>query len=393
MVFTCGSAGADAYAALPEFNQPLNTLHLNFWRAMESTTNGSTLTVGYVTNLSDMATSFVTVATIPSVSSSAGDTISVDFNAAGVPANGYICFHWNYSSSFYSCCIDNVNVTAGGGPGPVITDPTVATNAATAIAQTTATLNATITNPDNVTITAKGFEWKATQGGTYTQIAGSGANNGFTANLTGLTPSTSYTYRAFITFNGQTVTGNEQTFTTLDQDVDPCNTPTGLTVSAVTDESITVSWDADANVSSWNIQYRPVGGTLSSATSNTNSYTINGLQPETSYQIQVQANCGGGNLSEWSAAVTGTTTTGIDSWLANSVSLYPNPAKEYVDIRVDGDLNVKTMEVYDVYGKLLNTVIVTENPTRINVSGLANGMYFVRVSTEEGMVTKTFVKK
>jgi hypothetical protein len=60
---------------------------------------------------------------------------------------------------------------------------------------------------------------------------------------------------------------------------------------------------------------------------------------------------------------------------------------------VDGDLNVKTMEVYDVYGKLLNTVIVTENPTRINISGLANGMYFVRVTTEEGLVTKTFVKK
>ena len=44
MVFTCSSAGSDAYAALPEFNQPLNTLTLNFWRAMESTIYG-TLTV------------------------------------------------------------------------------------------------------------------------------------------------------------------------------------------------------------------------------------------------------------------------------------------------------------------------------------------------------------
>ncbi|MBQ3734903.1 MAG: fibronectin type III domain-containing protein [Bacteroidales bacterium] len=279
------------------------------------------------------------------------------------------------------------------GSGPVPTNPTVATNAATAVAQTTATLNATITNPDNVTITAKGFEWKATQGGTYTQIAGTGTGNTFTANLTGLTANTGYTFRAFITFNGQTVTGNEMTFTTQNQDVEPCDVPTGVTVSAVTDESITITWNNAAGVNSWNIQYRPVGGTLSSATSNTNSYTINGLQPETTYEIQVQANCGGGNLSEWSSAVTGTTTVGIDSWLANSVSLYPNPAKEYVDIRVDGDLNVKTMEVFDVYGKLINTVIVTENPTRINISGLANGMYFVRVTTEEGMVTKTFVKK
>ena len=490
MVFTCGAAGSDAYAALPTFNQPLNTLTLNFWRAMESTTNGSTLTVGYVTNLGDMANSFVTVATIPSVSSSAGDTISVDFTDASIPANGNICFHWYYGTSFYSCCIDDINVTSNGS-APVITDPTVATNAASGITQTTATLNATITNPDNVTITAKGFQWKATTGGTYTSVTGTGTGNNFTADLTNLTPNTNYTFKAFITFNGTTVEGSEMTFTTLEQGqltepsattlnasavtqttatlngtianpdnvtitaqgfewkqasassyttvnatgatmaspitgltantdytyrafvttangthygadvtfttleevVNPCNTPTGLTVSAVTDESITVTWDADANVSSWNIQYRPVGGQLSSATSNTNSYTINGLQPETSYQIQVQANCGDGNMSEWSSAVTGTTTTGIDSWLANSVSLYPNPAKEYVDIRVDGDLNVKTMEVFDVYGKLINTVIVTENPTRINVSGLANGMYFVRVTTEEGMVTKTFVKK
>ena len=309
------------------------------------------------------------------------------------PSATYQIAFEGYSSYGYGVVIDDVRIAADDDTSSVITNPTVATNAASAIEQTTATLNATITNPDNVTITAKGFEWKATTGGTYTQIAGTGTGNNFTANLTGLTANTGYTFRAFITFNGQTVTGNEMTFTTQNQDVEPCDVPTGVTVSAVTDESITITWNNAAGVNSWNIQYRPVGGTLSSATSNTNSYTINGLQPETTYEIQVQANCGGGNLSEWSSAVTGTTTVGIDSWLANSVSLYPNPAKEYVDIRVDGDLNVKTMEVYDVYGKLLNTVIVTENPTRINISGLANGMYFVRVTTEEGMVTKTFVKK
>ena len=106
----------------------------------------------------------------------------------------------------------------------------------------------------------------------------------------------------------------------------------------------------------------------------------------------MQANCGDGNLSDWSPAIS-VTTTGIANWLENSVSLYPNPAKEYVDIRVDGDLNVTTMEVYDVYGKLINTVNVVDNPTRINVSGLADGMYFVRVTTEAGMVTKSFLKK
>jgi hypothetical protein len=188
------------------------------------------------------------------------------------------------------------------------------------------------------------------------------------------------------------VYGSEQTFTTLEQGTDPCDVPTGLTASDIQGESFTITWNNNPNVSSWNIQYRPEGGQLSTASSTTNSYTLTGLANNTTYQVQVQANCGDGNLSDWSPAIT-VTTTGIENWLDNSVALYPNPAKEYVDIRVDGNLNVTMMEVYDVYGKLINTVNVVENPTRINVSNLADGMYFVRVTTEAGMVTKTFVKK
>jgi hypothetical protein len=51
------------------------------------------------------------------------------------------------------------------------------------------------------------------------------------------------------------------------------------------------------------------------------------------------------------------------------------------------------LHLFDVYGKLLQIVPITSEITPINVSNLANGMYFVRVVTEEGMVTKTFVKK
>lgn len=57
------------------------------------------------------------------------------------------------------------------------------------------------------------------------------------------------------------------------------------------------------------------------------------------------------------------------------------------------NVHIEALEVFDVYGKLINTVNVIDNPTRINVSNLANGMYFVRVTTGEGTVTKSFVKK
>ena len=180
----------------------------------------------------------------------------------------------------------------------------------------------------------------------------------------------------------------------------PCKTPVNVTISGLTDISATVSWDADPEANSWIIRYRPVDDTLGNAlTANTttNNYTLNELTPETQYEVQVQANCGIGNLSEWSETVTESTTVGLNSWLAGSVTLYPNPANEYVDIRVDGDLNVTMMEVYDVFGKVIRTVVGANNdpslPTRINISDLANGVYFVRITTEAGTVTKPFVKK
>ncbi|MBQ2514415.1 MAG: fibronectin type III domain-containing protein, partial [Bacteroidales bacterium] len=348
------------------------------WTAANATVWNNTGDGNYVYNAISHTGDSITI----SLSQYAGQTIRIAFYGESTASGGDNDLH------IANVVVDN----AGSGPGPVVTDPTVATNAAENIAQTTATLKATITNPDGVTITAKGFQWKATNGGTYTSVTGTGTGNTFTANLTNLTPNTSYTYKAFITFNGTTVEGSEMTFTTLEQGVEPCDIPTGLNATDVQGESITITWDNNADVSSWNIQYRPEGGQLSTASTQTNSYTITGLTGGTTYQIQVQANCGDGNLSDWSSAIT-VTTTGIANWLENSVTLFPNPAKEYVDIRIDGDLNVTMMEVYDVYGKLVNTVNVIDNPTRINVSGLANGMYFVRVTTEAGAVTKTFVKK
>lgn len=91
--------------------------------------------------------------------------------------------------------------------------PTATTAPATDLTATSATLNGTITNPDNVTVTAQGFEWKATTGGTYTQVNAMGETMAYS--LTGLTANTSYTYRAFVTTANGTNYGEEVTFTTL----------------------------------------------------------------------------------------------------------------------------------------------------------------------------------
>ncbi|MBR4535496.1 MAG: fibronectin type III domain-containing protein [Bacteroidales bacterium] len=290
--------------------------------------------------------------------------------------------------------ITNLTVTASGS-GPVITDPTVTTTAASAITQNSATLNATITNPDNVTITAKGFEWKLTNGGTYTQIAGTGTGNTFTANLTGLTANTGYTFKAFITFNGTTVYGSETTFTTLPEDVEPCNAPTNLQISNITQNSATATWTPGGNENAWNVQYKLQSSQQwQEANVQQPTYTIEGLTANSIYDVRVKAVCAADNQSDFVSTTFTTTGVGIDNLtLANSISLMPNPADNYIDLNVNSNVNVKEAVVYNAFGQMIQKVELTDNHARIDLSDMASGMYFVRVNGEGVSATKKFIKR
>ena len=281
----------------------------------------------------------------------------------------------------------------------VIQEPTVETSAATNITPTSATLNATITDPGNQTIIARGFEWKLSTDDTYTDIAGFATGNTFSTTLSALTPNTNYTFRAYVTTVNATQYGEPMTFTTLPEDTpEPCETPTNLdqVIELKAEGSIILTWTDNAGVSEWNLQYRPLNGEwITVVVTGSPSYTITGLESGDVYEVHVQAVCGNGVVSEWSSILTATATnSGIEDHLSSRISLYPNPANDVVNIQcTTNNVQILGVEVIDVYGKVINTLNVTENPTRINVSGLATGMYFVRVTMEEGVATKTFIKK
>ena len=182
---------------------------------------------------------------------------------------------------------------------------------------------------------------------------------------------------------------------------EPCEAPTNLQQLVYTKEEggIMVTWTDNAGVSQWNLQYRLQSGNNPWTTVtvyNNPSCSITGLVNNEEYEIRVQAVCGPENFSEWSAVLTATATnSGIEDILANSIALYPNPANDVVNVQCSM-YNVQLIEVIDVYGKLIRTVETMGTPslqTQINVSDLASGMYFVRVTTEQGVATKSFVKK
>ena len=88
--------------------------------------------------------------------------------------------------------------------------------------------------------------------------------------------------------------------------------------------------------------------------------------------------------------------TGVEDYnFADNLIVYPNPATDVINVecRMKNKEWGRELQLFDVYGKLLQIIPITSETTSINVADMASGIYFVRVFTDAGTVTKRFVKK
>ncbi len=124
------------------------------------------------------------------------------------------------------------------------------------------------------------------------------------ATVTGLTPSTTYSF----TVRARDGAGNVSAptaalnVTTAAPDTSAPTAPTALAASSVTSSSASLSWSAstdDVGVAAYDVYY----GTTRATTVTVTSATITGLAPSTSYSFTVRARDASGNVSPPSAAV------------------------------------------------------------------------------------------
>lgn len=81
---------------------------------------------------------------------------------------------------------------------------------------------------------------------------------------------------------------------------------------------------------------------------------------------------------------------GIDDNLLSQVSLFPNPATDFVNIQLPNTVEMKSIAVYDVLGKV---VANSATNNQINIAQLNRGVYMVNIETNQGTVTKKIIKK
>lgn len=136
---------------------------------------------------------------------------------------------------------------------PSVSAPTVTTQAASSVEETTATGNGNITDTGGENCDYRGFDYDIDSGAPYTYSAtdtGSFGTGAFTKGLTSLSPGTTYYYRAKAHNSAGWGYGSELTFYTKPE------APTGLGDTGRTNTSISLSWTKGTGSEKTMIRYR-----------------------------------------------------------------------------------------------------------------------------------------
>ena len=85
---------------------------------------------------------------------------------------------------------------------------------------------------------------------------------------------------------------------------------------------------------------------------------------------------------------------GVNEPLWNNITLIPNPTTGELQV-TSYELRITSVEVYDIYGKkqLSNHLITPSSHHKIDISYLSAGIYFVKITTEQGEVVKKVIKQ
>lgn len=69
------------------------------------------------------------------------------------------------------------------------------------------------------------------------------------------------------------------------------------------------------------------------------------------------------------------------------ISIYPNPANDFVQINLSELLSTSTITITDLNGRIVTTVIATSQLEKIDLTHLESGLYFVTISSGDYLIT------
>jgi hypothetical protein len=79
-------------------------------------------------------------------------------------------------------------------------------------------------------------------------------------------------------------------------------------------------------------------------------------------------------------------TVSIDEFSGKTISIYPNPASDYINVKSDS--KILSVEMTNLVGQMVIREAVSDNVYKANVSTAQPGIYLLKIETETGTITK-----
>ena len=253
-----------------------------------------------------------------------------------------------------------------------------------------------------------GYMTDPSDGNTYHEVQfcpNSNSNNFTTLTINystlGLDPNSNYyiAFRAYDSVSGWKNVALENVKVELIPNAFPA--PTQLNVSDITTHSAVLDWTNGNDENHWMLQYRVA--TRSEWTDSMEVFShpvlLDSLAANTAYDVRVKSVYG--NNKTMCSAYTATAFTTLDDTTSvpdydvfgQHVTIWPNPAKQYIDVVLDELTGPCQIELYDSQSRKVGEISMVEKNVRIPLGHLASGVYFVQVKGDNIKVTRKLIKE
>jgi extracellular elastinolytic metalloproteinase len=81
--------------------------------------------------------------------------------------------------------------------------------------------------------------------------------------------------------------------------------------------------------------------------------------------------------------------------LDSSIRLFPNPTNGQLTLFNENNMDIETITIFDFNGRTIQELVVEESSININfsIANIAQGIYFVKIQTDEASVVKRVLKQ
>ncbi|MCB4799563.1 fibronectin type III domain-containing protein [Tamlana sp. PT2-4] len=174
------------------------------------------------------------------------------------------------------------------------------------------------------------------------------------------------------------------------------DTPTGLYVSNLTSDSVTLNWDYYSSVDHYNVRYKKTGDSdwRYVESINTGSVTLTDVNTSSTYEWQIRAKCEDGSGSDYNDGQgPDFLPTSSNKSIQSSIIAYTSSSKTNLIVKIDDTTNTpeQSIKIFSIYGRLVyeKSNIESSNGEVLYDINIEDGIYIIMLFNKNGEIIES----